>query len=274
MEGLVPLLLTAGIGGGFLYAVKKKEGFSSLVEPPVDKATGPSTTLMTESSAQKFNPIMNLTDPQKNPFFPSNARQNEIFEKNQQVQQALGSVIASPSNGYISLKPSDTTVYDITQSKGGETMQHIRKCEAIRASSCDAFLDPVFAEVCGICHEGGSDSGGNATLGGLFLSPDDKLNAIETAGRMRASRVTYIPSVGRCSPGRFTVNKAQCERMKKQLECEKKQNFEVPGCSQCFQDERFYFVDSDVPLSEPILFLVGEGQLSVTFRDESGKPAT
>lgn len=274
MEGLVPLLLTAGLGGGFLYAAKRKEGFSSLVDPPVDKATGPATTYMTESGANKFNPIMNLTDPQNNPFFPRNASQNEISSKNQQVKQALGSVIASPTMDLIGLKLSDTSIYDITQSKGGQTLEQIRMCEKLKSSSCDAFNNPKFAEVCGVCHEGGRDSGGNATLGGLFIAEDDKLNARESAGRMKASRVTYMPSVGQCAPGRFTVNKAQCVRMQKQLECEKKQNFDVPGCSQCFQDERFYFVDDQVTFTYPSIVLVGEGQLSASFADEAGKPTT
>jgi hypothetical protein len=274
MEGLIPLLLTAGIGGGFLYAAKKKEGFAATIDAPVETAMRGDFLELAEAGSHKFNPILNLTDPNKNPFFPQNASSSEITQQDAKVKQALGSAIASPSSEGVQLRASDTSLYDITQTKGGATLEQIRRCERLRASSCDAFSDPNFAEVCGVCLEGGRDSGGNTTLGGLFISADDKLNARESAARMGAKRVSYIPSVGQCAPGAFAVNKAQCETIKKRMECEKKQNFQVSGCSQCYQDETFYFLDDTVELEQPHLVLVGQGKLSVSYIDASGKLTT
>ena len=226
---------------------------------------------MIQSGSSKFNPIINLTSPLNNPFFPENASRGEIIQQDTRVKQALRSVIASPSSEGVNLKASDTSMYDITQTKGGLTLEHIRMCEKLRTSSCDAFNDPKFAESCGVCIEGGRDSGGNATLGGLFIASDDKLNARESAARMGAKRVSYIPSVGQCSPGTFAVNKAQCEGIKKRLECEKKQNFDTPGCSQCYQDEKFYFLDELVEFEQPHLVLIGQGKLTVSYTDTTGK---
>jgi hypothetical protein len=275
MEGLIPLLLTAGIGGGFLYAAKKKEGFAATIDPPVETAMrGGDFLELAQSGGYKFNPIINLTDPKNNPFFSENASRGEISQQDAKVKQALGSALASPSSEGVQLRASDTSLYDITQTKGGKTLEHIRMCEKLRASSCDAFNDPKFAESCGVCLEGGRDSGGNATLGGLFMGSDDKLNARESAARMGAKRVTYTPTVGQCAPGAFAVNKAQCEVIKKRLECEKKQNFDVPGCSQCYQDERFYFLDELAEFDQPHLVLVGQGKLSVSYIDTTGKLTT
>lgn len=273
MEGLVPLLLTAGISGGFLYASKRKEGFT-VVDPPVQQATGDKFTFSVEAGNNKFNPVVNLIDPVSNPYFPKGSTQGQILAQDQKVKQALMSATANPMSESLQLKPSDTATLDITQLKGTNTLDDIRICEKIRTSGCGAFNDPKFAAACGICHEQGRDSGGNPTLGGLYVLRDDIQNTRESTVRMGSRRANYVPSVGQCAPGKFSVNKAQCQRIEKQLECEKKQNFDVDGCSQCFQDEKFQFLDTEVDPTYPHLVVGGQGRLTYTVVDTSNKTNT
>jgi hypothetical protein len=256
MEGLLPLILATGIGGGFLYASakRKQDGFQNLVQPIVARAMGPEHTAFVEKSQKKFNPIANLTNPLDLPFTTSQERS---------VQQAL--VPAKVSRGSeVQITPGNPTRFNIMSETESNTINAIRSCEKVREINCDAFDDPNFAYTCGICHEGGKDSGGNPTFGGLYVSEENKLNAEESAKNMGSRRVNYNPSVGSCATGRFTVTKEQCNRMKKQLECEKKQNFEIEGCSQCYQNEKFVYIDPNVIKSVPTMVFVGSGTLRLT----------
>jgi hypothetical protein len=146
----------------------------------------------------------------------------------------------------------------------GTGLRAIMNCEKVKSSDCGAFDDSNFALNCGICVEGGRDSNGNTTLGGLFISEDDRLNAEAAAKRMGSRVVNYTPTVGKCDPNRFVTSKKQCTRLKAQLDCQKKQNFDVPGCSQCYQDEVFRYVDSEARRDEATLVVSGTGSLTVT----------
>jgi hypothetical protein len=266
MEGLLPLAALIGASGSILYATftkKRKEGFNASVES-VEAAMGPTHNQFVKDGASRFNPLMNLMNPAANPLYPDGSKPSDAAIQTQKVKQALVGALATPMNPSFQLSPLVDNSIAINLGSGGIGPQAIKVCEKLKEINCDAFDDPNFAFSCGVCHEGGKDSGGNSVVGGLYILEDAKESAEVNAKRMGSRRVNYTPSVGSCSPGKFSVTKEQCLRLKNQMECKAKQSFDVPGCSQCYQDETFQYIGKDILRGVPSLFLSGSGAFSIT----------
>jgi hypothetical protein len=260
MEAIAAL---AAISGGFLYARYKKvrEGFNDvLVNPTVSNTLGTEFTQYTQDAASRFNPISNLTNPTRNPL----ATGADTQIQNQSLRNLLRSVVAKPQEPSFALSPQNMATIAVNTGSGGKAVDGAKVCEKITSVNCDAFDDPNFADNCGICHEGGKNSKDENSFGGLFVLEDDKLNAEDAAKAMRSRRLNYRPTVGTCSPHKFSVTKAQCIKIKNQMQCEAQQNFGIPGCSQCLQDERFYSIDDSAGKIDPYFVLVGKGKLTIT----------
>lgn len=273
MEGILPLAGLLAASGSFLYISRMNRqkalegrvaGFQDLINPDVEDAMPPEHTEYVRTAASRFNPLMNLINPAENPLLPPNFTPEDVQKSTTNVRSALVTAVANPENPSFTIKPSDTSDIILNDGGGGIGFQTIAKCEAVKSLDCNAFNNEEFALNCGMCHEGGVNSGANKVLGGLFVLEDDKANAEAAAKRMGAKRPNYTPSVGQCNPGRFTINKAQCERLKKQMECESKQNYDINGCSQCFQDGTFKYLDPDLQKIDAALILAGTGTLKVT----------
>lgn len=272
MEGLLPLAALIGASGSILYATakRKKETFVD-VNPSVESAMGPVHTQYVKDGASRFNPLMNLMNPAANPLYPDGSKPSDAVIETKRVQQAVSSALATPMNPSFKLSKSDVDAIGINLGSGGIGSQAIKVCESLKTLDCNAFDDPNFAFSCGICHEGGKDSGGNSILGGLYILDEAKESAEAYAKRMGSRKPNYTPSVGKCSPGKFSVTKEQCLRLKNQMDCEAKQSFEVPGCSQCYQDESFQYIGKDLLKGVPSLFLSGSGSFTITLPKTSFK---
>jgi hypothetical protein len=260
-------LALAAISGGFLYTRYKqvREGFNdTLVNPNVTDALGTGFAKFTQDAASRYNPISNLTNPTRNPLFPDGSTATDAQNQNKSLRNLLRSVIAKPKDPSFDLSPQNMASIAVNTGSGGKVIDGAKMCEKITAVNCDAFDDPNFAANCGICHEGGKNSKGENSFGGLFVSEDDKLNADDSAKSMRSRKLNYKPTVGNCSPHKFSVTKAQCQKIQRQMQCEKEQNFGIPGCSQCLQDEQFYSVDETAGRIDPYFILVGKGQVTIS----------
>jgi hypothetical protein len=266
MEGLLPLALTIGLSGTFLYATaqKKKQGFEDLVNPAVSKAFGDKHAQYIRDGASRFNPLMNLMNPSINPLYPEGASLSQVKEQEKNVQNALFNIDAQPNNPSFDIQKDKRMHVAINTGSGGPGVNTIKMCEKLMEVDCNKFDDSNFAYSCGICHEEGRDSTGNTKVGGLYVTEDTKLEAEENARAMNAKRPNYTPSVGKCAPQRFTTTKEQCIRLKKQMECEMKKDFSMPGCSQCYQDGSFKYLDEGIAQSGVSLFLVGSGKYKIT----------
>jgi hypothetical protein len=265
------ILALGVISGGFLYNRYKKvrEGFDdTLVNPTVSSTLGTEFTQYTKDAASRFNPISNLTNPSRNPLYPEGSN---ITTQNNSLRNLLRNVVAKPKDPSFKLSGANMSAVAINTGSGGKAIEGSKICEKITTVDCNAFDDPNFAANCGICHEGGKNSLGDSSFGGLFILEDDKLNAEDAAKAMRSRRINYRPTVGTCNPHKFSVTKAQCTKIKNQLECEKQQNFGIPGCSQCFEDEKFYSIDEAAGKSDPHFILVGKGKLKIT-KEGSSNP--
>ena len=268
MEGLLPLAVLIGASGSLLFMSHKRkysEGFQTDVNPIVTKTLGQEHTKYIGDMESRINPIMNLINPAANPLLPKKFKQSDVQAAEANLQAALRTVDADPKNPSLSLQSSDVSNIRLNAGGGGTGgFKSIGVCEAVQTVNCDAFDKPSFKTNCGICHEGGVDSGNNKKTGGLYITEEDKFNAEADMRRMQSRRAKFSPSVGRCAPGRFTTTKEQCIRMKQQMECEKKQDFSSPGCVQCYQDETFKYVTNEVDTSDPSLILAGSGTLRIT----------
>jgi hypothetical protein len=268
MEGLLPLAVLIGASGSLLFMKRHtqgSEGFQNGVNPAVTTALGQDHTRYIGDMASRVNPIMNLINPAANPLLPNKFKSSDVRSAEANLQDALRTVDADPKNPSMKLTSSDVSKFRLNAAGGGTGgFKSIGVCEAIQTIDCNAFDKPNFNANCGICHEGGVDSGNNKKTGGLYITEEDKFNAEADMRRMQGRRAKFSPSVGRCAPGRFTTTKAQCIRMKQQMECEKKQDFTSDGCRQCYQDETFKYVTTDVDTTDPSLIISGTGTLRIT----------
>ena len=262
MEGIA-LGVLAAASFGLLVTKKRKDGF--LVSNESSALFGPGQTNYVESSAKKYNPLMALISPGNNPLLNPGYTPDELQNVQHKVRGAIGGIKANPANPSFNYKPSYTSDLQINPVSKGTAIDTMKICESVKTIDCSKFDDPNFRDNCGMCFEDGKNSSGSPSIGGLYVSEDDKDNAVYNAKRMGSKHVDYNPSIGTCKPKRFVTSKAECIRLQKQYECEKKQNFEVPGCSQCFQDGTFKYLDPDsVTKDTAVLVLAGNGAVSIT----------
>jgi hypothetical protein len=140
----------------------------------------------------------------------------------------------------------------------------VGKCEAVNTADCSAFDNPEFAANCGICLDLGpseaqaTNSNNIPSIGGRYLSSDDREKAEE--GVPGNFLPDYSPTFGTCpAPKRMAATKAQCLRIKRQMECEKAANYDKPNCVQCFGDGNYSIVD---PALSPRI-ITGSGTLVI-----------
>ncbi len=273
MEGILPLAVLLGASGSLLFAAHQKkkhtrypaENFQdgSLVQPSVQRALGAQHSQYVEDAARRFNPIMNLVNPQKNTLLPPNFTPGNLNTTEADIRDTLRAALATPNEPSFNVTVSKAANILLNTGQGATTQADIKRCEAVNTINCDAFNDQKFADGCGICHEDGKNSGGNPVVGGLYITADNKNDAEVVATRMNSRNPNYAPSVGTCKVGRFSTSKAQCQRIKAKMECEAKQAFDGAGCSQCAQDSTFHYIDGENDRAEPSIVVAGTGNIQV-----------
>lgn len=149
----------------------------------------------------------------------------------------------------------------------------IDKCEAVKTMDCNAFDDPEFEKICGICLDIGKNSDNVNAAGGLVLLSDDKKLARESASSNYLPN--YTPTVGFCPAGKMVSTKAECLKLQRQLLCRKNSSYDLEACSQCYSDTSYSIVD---PKTSPgvvsgsgQIMVVGRGILSIQEQGFPGK---
>jgi len=218
-----------------------------------------------EDSQKKFNHltnIINLTDPQ--------VSVNPITAKD--VIAATGGLETSPTPQNYSL---DTKSNYIIPDKLPSGLEIAQGCQAA-PKTCAAFDDPSFALNCGISFDKeGLSSDGKIHKGGLFVLSDDREEQIKTAQQVLQSRIppydpykVYQPTMGSARPGTFSLTKDQCIIVKEKVDCEEKQTFDSPNCTQCFTSLDFSRVGRETPRIPFTMYIAGNG--IVTIRGRGG----
>ena len=251
-------LAASSLAAMMYVSKKKKEGYADSI--PLSRQTEAvfdnNGEELIKSNANKYSRIMNVVNPLTNPNFSNDNTINSLANSLQQAAPTVsrntkGKMLVS-TNADVLLPSLENTV-----------TEYVRRCESVQGISPSAFDDPWFAAYCGICHDGGKDNANEDHLGGLYNDPSSIETVQYNAQRAGLKYPAYQPSIGSCAPGKFSVDKAQAERINRQLECEKKQNYDVPGCSQCVDDERFYYVPPETAKAPISIVAAGVGTLTL-----------
>lgn len=234
---------------GFLYFyTKDKEGFSQF---PV------AHTAYVDQAARKYSSLTNLINL-TNPVV-------DLTTTN--LETAFATVSAKPSGNRYELQPTIPvkTLHDVPG-----TLKQAKSCEAA-PNNCSAFDNPTFAANCGMSFDvNGTASNGTSFKGGLYLSPDDRAEQVTTAENVQQNGTdpydpykVYQPTIGTAARGTFGITKDSCIVVKEKVDCEAKQTFGSPNCTQCYTSQRFARVGPETGRLPSKLYLVGNGMLTV-----------
>lgn len=137
----------------------------------------------------------------------------------------------------------------------------IAKCEAVKTTDCSIFDKSDYAKDCGVCLDVGLNSKNEPHTGGLVLLEKDREYAQKYK---RGNRVPdYVPTLGQCPTNRLVSTKAECLRVKREMDCQKGANFDLPGCSQCYADGTYFPVDSETTSIPGKFTVAGRGKLTI-----------
>jgi hypothetical protein len=150
----------------------------------------------------------------------------------------------------------------------------IDKCEAVKTMDCNAFDDPEFEKICGICLDIGKNSDSVPATGGMVLLSEDKKLAKESASSNYLP--DYKPTVGFCPAGKMVSTKAECLKLQRQLLCRKNSSYNLEGCSQCYSDTTYSIVDPKtspgVVTGSGEILIVGRGILTISEQGFAARP--
>lgn len=234
----------------FYYSTRLKEGFNTEI-PAAFNA-------LNESSSKKYNPVTNTLNL-INPQIPL------TFENSSAVKAALNTPDMIPTSGNYNIK-SGAVKYDIPTTTPS-TIVTAKQCEKA-PSSCSAFDDPTFSENCGVSFDiEGTNSDGKPYAGGLFVSPDSRIDQMSQSMRARDERrdpyQVFQPTVGTAKPGTFALTKDDCVIVKERLDCDSKQTFDSPNCAQCYTSGTFSRVGPEATRIPFALILTGKGSFQL-----------
>lgn len=214
-----------------------------------------------QQAQSKFNELtntINLTDPAL-PVTPDSANAFKI---------ALGGLQPKPTSSSYNLTGKNDY---ILPNNIPNTFQQAQKCEAA-GTSCSAFDDPTFAANCGMSFDKkGIGANGKPHIGGMFISPDDRIKQTETANVVLSTGgapydpyKVYQPTLGKAKPGTFALTKDQCQVVKEKVDCAAKQTFSSPNCTQCYTSQTFARVGPETGRIPSTLYLFGSGNVTVS----------
>jgi hypothetical protein len=221
------------------------------------------------SGAAKYNQLTPLLPPTQEVIQTTNTG-----AANERVARAFTTPNITPSATSDALQTRDAPLASTqmtVQSQLSDTVRRAQVCEAVKTDNIAAFDNPEFAANCGICHMPGKDSNGNGHVGGMYITAAARQTQEFAAGEdaVKYGRVSYIPTLGICPPGMFSVTKEQAVAKKERIECQKKKSFDVRNCGQCFATQEWDRVTESTEKLEPTLFLVGTNTGNVTVESSS-----
>ena len=149
--------------------------------------------------------------------------------------------------------------------KRSNLFRQIDICEAIKTVDCGAFDNPDFSLDCGMCLDIGTNSKGAAVMGGLVLLPGDKV--VQRKNVKQNTIPDYKPTLGFCPIKKMVSTKKECLRLKRELDCQKNNSFDVDHCAQCSTNASFNVIDSadqpDIINNSGVIVLIGSGSLTI-----------
>ena len=185
------------------------------------------------------------------------------------INEAVSTVFARPTS---TLHVLEQTVPYSTPDQLPGTLEIAQMCEAA-PKTCNAFNDERFSKNCGMSFDPASvDSAGHtAGIGGLYISPYDRdeqmavyKNVQQTGAAPYFPLKTLAPTIGKAKTGNFSLTKDQCTIVKETVDCESKQTFGLPNCTQCYTSGSFARVGPESGRLPSTLNLYGSGTVVVS----------
>lgn len=240
----------------FYYSTRVKEGFGSQI-PAAYNA-------LNEDASKKFNELtntLNLVNPQI-PLTTTNSST---------VKAALNTPDMVPTSGNYNVTSSPAK-YDIPSKTPG-TIVTAKKCETA-PNTCAAFDDPTFADNCGMSFDiQGTNSDGQSYKGGLYVAPDARVEQLGNSMKARDLHqdpyLAFQPTVGTAKPGTFALTKDDCVIVKERVDCDAKQTFDSPNCTQCYTSQTFSRVGPEAARIPFTLILTGKGSFQLRSSNSS-----
>ncbi len=225
----------------------------------------PSHQQYVESSQQKFNNVSNLI----NLADPSIAINSDTPS---QINVALETIGVKPNSGAFEITGINTKTN--IPSKLPSNFQLAKMCEAQATASCSAFDNSDFAANCGVSFDTkGRSFTGKPHIGGMFISDTDRQQQLQKMGELEAAGqdgyTAFKPTLGSAKSGSFALTKDQCVVVKERIECQAKQTFNSPNCTQCYTSSSFHRVDPSTGRLPSKLRLFGNGNFSFTLGNMS-----
>jgi Extracellular link domain len=235
------------------YSGKYKENFSTFPDSDYDK--------MIELDKQKFNHLTNLINL-TNPQLEINS------DTSTTLQESTNHILTIPTSRNFVLDSKNN--YDVP-SELPQGLLTARSCQQA-PKTCAAFDDSEFAMNCGMSFDkNGMNSEGKPYMGGLFVSFSDRQQQTVDADNVIAKGSApydpykvYKPTLGKAAPGTFSLTKDQCVIVKEKVDCNDKQSFKSPNCSECLTSQTFSRVDPNTPRIPFTLSLIGNGSIQIT----------
>jgi hypothetical protein len=234
----------------FYYSTRQKDGFVG--QFPAE------FTARNAEARKKYNEVSNTLNL-VNPVIPlTNTNSNS-------VNAALNTVDMVPTSGNYNTNGPPAT-YEIPNTLSS-TFVTAKQCEAAPAS-CSAFDTPTFAENCGMSFDiEGTNSDGKPYAGGLYVAPDSRVDQLSNSMKARDAHQdpyqVFQPTVGTAKPGKFALTKDDCIIVKERVDCESKQTFDSPNCTQCYTSRTFSRVGPEAARIPFLLVLTGKGSFQL-----------
>jgi len=196
--------------------------------PPTDLLAEQRQQLQMEGE-RRFNDLARLQDPSNK---LDKSAGEAAFGGAAPVPKVVVAALQDLQGTSGNLTPQDNTAgkaLDVNTT--GQVYDKIAYCESIKNIDCNGLAN---MPECGFCHQRGTDSKGRAHRGGMYISADDQIRANEKA-KATGKPAQYIPTIGTCAPGDFTLMKDRCEARENQLECQRAgAPMASNKCGQCF----------------------------------------
>jgi hypothetical protein len=214
-------------------------------------------TYETESK-DKFNQLTNLVNL-TNPALPLN------MDSQIDVNLSLNGVNTVPTKTGYSFQPTHDNIIPVAPPAN---FQKAQMCES-KPLDCGAFDDPDFAANCGMSFDkSGTSLTGKPHIGGKFISQQDRTQQLskmsEADSQGQDSSIIPKPTLGSSKPGTFALTKDKCNIIKETIECQHKQSFNSPNCTQCYTSQSFHRVDPATSRLPSTLYLFGNGDVTVS----------
>jgi len=169
-----------------------------------------------QAGMDMFNPL-NLMMDITQPNFTGSTNAQVIADTNAAISAASQTVSVVPDSLTGTHSTTVNTGPHLAIAQPSILVENAKRCEANKGRNTCSALGTNDLDNCGVCLKGGESyinpGDGPTFIGGMYIYPKDREAAIQDG-------IPIKPTVGRCPPEYFFVNKNECEKAANRLDCD------------------------------------------------------